>query len=240
MLLRELVRRHVPTGRRVAVVADPSLFPDLERACDWRPADEWPDGPAPDVVLVDVGTEQPLADALARWPETRTWLLVHPAAPEELPVGPLLAQARPAGLHLVEALALAGHYRVGVVASRDPQALLGYLNGNEVGTPDAARLAWEWGVSSLVNRAREAAAEASLARVTAERDDLQGRLDAATAQAKEAATALRAAQRETERLRTSVGYVLGQHLVGMKRHPFRSSARLLLDTRRLRGGRKNT
>ena len=238
MLLRELVRRHVPEGQRLALAADPDLFPDLDRGASWTAASEWPDGSAPDAVLVDTTTAGPLADALARWPQTRTWVLVHTSSPQELPVGPLIAAARSHGLHLVEAIALPGHHKVGLVASREPGALLGYLNGQEVGSPDAPRLAWEWALSTLASRARDASVGEQLAALTAERDQLRAELDAVTRAAKEQAeqhgAALAKAKADTEKLRTSASYALGQHVVGMKRHPLRGLRKLRAESKRLK------
>ncbi len=252
MLLRELVSRHVPAGQRVAVAGDPELFGDLERVCDWTPAEAWPEETTPDAVIVDLGVADALATWTARWPGAGTWLLVHPTAPEALPVGPLVASVRSQGLHLVEALALPGHHKVGLVASRDPRSLLGYLNGHEAGTPDAdvaSRLAWEWGLSTLVSRAREASALAEVERLIAERVALQAQLDATAAQADRHATALKQqaahhtsqlekAKGEAEKVRTSASYVLGQHLVGMKRHPVRATRKILADSRRLKDAKK--
>jgi hypothetical protein len=242
MLLRELVRRHVPAGQKVAVAADPELFSDLDRACEWAPAAEWPVGPDPDVVLVDATTVGPLAESLARWPSTRTWVLVHTAAPQDLPVGPLVAAARSHGLNLVEAVALPGHHKVGLVASRNPDALLGYLNEQEIGAPDAARLAWEWALSTLGARSRDAAAADAIARLTAERDGLRAELDSVTAQAARDAKAhaeahskeLEKVRAEADKLRASASYALGQHLVGIKRHPLRTVRKLRAENKRLK------
>jgi hypothetical protein len=238
MLLRELVRRHVPEGQRLALAADPELFPDLDRGASWTAAGEWPSDAVPDAVLVDATTAGPLADALSRWPSVRTWVLVHTAAPDELPVGPLIAAARSHGLHLVEAIALPGHHKVGLVASRDPGALLGYLNGQEVGAPDAARLAWEWALSTLALRVRDAAAGEQLAALTAERDQLRADLEAATRAAQQQseahAAALQKAKAEAEKVRSSAAYALGQHVVGAKRHPLRALRKVRAESKRLK------
>ncbi|HUR14220.1 MAG TPA: hypothetical protein VM097_06970 [Mycobacteriales bacterium] len=246
MLLRELVRRHLEQGARVAVAADPGLFPDLERVASWSVAQDW-EGDPPVAVVVDVGAEGGPAAALApwvaRWPEVDTWLLLHPARAAELPVGPLVSAARAQGLHLVEAVPLPHRYGAAVVASRSPRHVLGYLEGNAVEVPDedaAARAWWEWGLTGLVHRARDTDAEVQLAELTARCAALQAQLDAARERAAEGdREAQRAVEREA-RLRASASYVLGQQLVRLRAHPLSAARALLADGRRLRRSRRTS
>lgn len=222
MLLRELVRRHLDQGARIAVAGDPELFPDLGRVSTWSPATTW-EGEPPVAVLVDLADSEALARWAARWPEVDTWVLVDASPVAQLPVGPVVSAARAQGLHLVEAVPLQHRHKTGIVASRAPRPAQGYLNGQQPGVQEAdavARITWEWGLGSLVQRARESAVDAELARLTAQ-------LEAADE---------RAAAREA-RIRESASFVLGQHLVRLRRHPLSATRALLADGRRLRRSR---
>jgi hypothetical protein len=254
MLLRELVRRHVQPEDHLALAGDPEMFPDLERVCRWTEASAWTDEKAPDAVLVDLGDDPGAAlEATAgRWPQARTWVLVHAALAGDLPLAPVIAAARRHGLHLVEAVALPGRHKVGVVASSQPAPVVGYLNGHPVDQPDedaAARMGWEWALGTLAARAKEAVDETTIARLTAERDRLatrlqqaQERLEQQQAAVKEELAGLRrkveAARVRDERVRSSASFVLGQHLVTMRKHPVKGLRGLMRDRGRIRKERR--
>ena len=161
MLIREVVARHLRTDGTVWVAATRDAFPDLDRVSTSQDVSEGTPCGEADLLLLAVGDGSSIAMPVPVAVGARVVLLVT-AEPLELKVGAVIDAIVSGGLQFVEAIALLGlpPYRVALVTecAAQPVAPRSFLTGDRTGTMDTAhitRIVTEWGVGSLVERARE-------------------------------------------------------------------------------------
>jgi hypothetical protein len=245
MLIREVVARHLRTDGTVWVAAERNAFPDLERVSISQDAGEGMACGDADLLLLDVGDGSNISMPVPVASGTRVVLLIT-AEPLELKVGAVIDAIISNGLQFVEAIALLGlpPYRVALVTDCAPQPVAprSFLTGDQTGTMDTAhltRIVTEWGVTNLVERAREVREGE---RAAAAADTIAGLQDQIRALEAELATERRQSadvSRRLAMLEESRTVAVGRAVAAAAHHPVKGVVQLPRDLVRSRRAGKD-